>query len=109
LSHEGDKVVSPTHRPPLPAGNIPGTYICYRLSRPQGHSTAGRIMSVKNSIDTIGNRTRNFPVCNSIPQPTEPPRAPIANLEHQADVHGTGYECRANEESPFITIFNLTL
>jgi len=22
------KVVSPTHRPPLPPGNIPGTYFC---------------------------------------------------------------------------------
>ena len=26
-----------------PQGNIPGTYFCQRLSRPQGHS-AGRIM-----------------------------------------------------------------
>jgi hypothetical protein len=25
-AHEGDKVVSPTHRPPLPPGNIPGTH-----------------------------------------------------------------------------------
>jgi len=24
--HEGGKVVSPTHRPPLPPGNIPGTH-----------------------------------------------------------------------------------
>jgi hypothetical protein len=65
-------------------------------------------MSVKNSSDTIVNRTRNFPVCNSIPQPTELPRAPIANLYHQADVYGSVYECRANEESPFITIFNFS-
>jgi hypothetical protein len=28
LVHKGDKVVSPTHRPPLPPGNIPGTYFC---------------------------------------------------------------------------------
>jgi hypothetical protein len=28
LAHEGGKVVSPTHRPPLPPGNIPGTYFC---------------------------------------------------------------------------------
>jgi len=27
-SHEGGKVVSPTHRPPLPPGNIPGTHFC---------------------------------------------------------------------------------
>jgi hypothetical protein len=26
--HEGDKVVSPTHRPPLAPGNIPGTHFC---------------------------------------------------------------------------------
>jgi hypothetical protein len=26
-----------------PPGNIPGTYFCYRLSQPQGHSAAGRI------------------------------------------------------------------
>ena len=28
LAHEGGKVVSPTHRPPLPPGNIPGTHVC---------------------------------------------------------------------------------
>jgi len=27
-AHEGGKVVSPTHRPPLPTGNIPGTHFC---------------------------------------------------------------------------------
>ena len=26
LGHEGGKVVSTTHRPPLPPGNIPGTH-----------------------------------------------------------------------------------
>ena len=41
-AHEGGKVVSPTHRPPLPPGNIPGTHFCWRLSRPQGHTAAGR-------------------------------------------------------------------
>jgi len=25
---EGGKVVNPTHRPPLPPGNIPGTHFC---------------------------------------------------------------------------------
>jgi len=57
-AHEGGKVVSPTHRPPLPPGNIPGTHFCYRLSQPQCHSAAGRIMSMKDYNDTIGNRTR---------------------------------------------------
>jgi hypothetical protein len=40
-----------------------------RLSRPQGHSAAGRIMSVKNYSDTIGNRSRDLPVCSAVPQP----------------------------------------
>jgi len=78
-AHEGGKVVSPMHRPPLPPGNIPGTHFCYRLSQPQSHSTAGRIMSMKNSNDTIGNRTRDFPGCSAVPQPTAPPRAPYVN------------------------------
>ena len=40
-----------------PPGSIPGINFCSRLSRPQGRSTAGRIMSMKNSYDPIGNRT----------------------------------------------------
>jgi hypothetical protein len=27
-THEGGKVVSSRHRPPLPPGSIPGTYFC---------------------------------------------------------------------------------
>jgi hypothetical protein len=27
-AHEGDKVVSPTHRPSLPRGRIPSTHFC---------------------------------------------------------------------------------
>jgi len=57
------KVISlsglPTGRlypPPLP-GNIPDIHFCWRLSRPQFHSAAGRIMSMKNSNDTTGSRT----------------------------------------------------
>jgi hypothetical protein len=55
--------------PPLPSGNIPGTHFCWRLGRHRGHSAAGRIMSMKNSSDTIGNRSRDLPVCSSVPQP----------------------------------------
>jgi hypothetical protein len=36
-------------------------------------------MSVKNSSDTIGNRTRDVPVCSAVPQPTAPPRAPFCH------------------------------
>jgi hypothetical protein len=70
--HERGKFVSPTHRPPLPPGNIPGTHFCQRLSRPQGHNAAERIKSMKKSTDTIGNRTRDLPVCSAVPQPTAP-------------------------------------
>jgi len=61
---------------PPPPGNIPGTHFCWRLSQLQGHSAAGRIMSMKNFNDTIGNRTRHLPACSAVPQPTAPPRAP---------------------------------
>ena len=74
-AHEVGKVVSPTHRSPLPLGNIPGDQFCWRLSWRQGRSAARSIMSMKNSNDTIGNRTRDLPACSAVPQPTEPPRA----------------------------------
>ena len=31
---------------------------------------------MKNSSDTIGNRTRDLPTCNAVPQPTTLPRVP---------------------------------
>jgi hypothetical protein len=68
-AHEGGKVISPTHRPLLLPENISGTHFRWRLSRPQGHSPAGRIMSMKNSNDTIGNWSRDFTVYSSVPQP----------------------------------------
>ena len=40
----------------------------------QGHTAAGTIMSKKNSSDTIGNRTRDFPAGTEVPQPSAPPR-----------------------------------
>jgi hypothetical protein len=33
-------------------------------------------MSMKNSNDTIGNRSCDLPPCSAVPQPTAPPRAP---------------------------------
>ena len=75
--HTGGKVVSHTHRPSLPTGRIPGTQLCQRLSRPQGHNTTGRIKSLKNSSDYIGNGTRDLLACSAVPQPTAPPRTPV--------------------------------
>jgi hypothetical protein len=53
---------------------LPFTHFCYRLSYPQGHGAAGGIMSMKNSNDTIGNRTRELPDVKAVSQPTAPLR-----------------------------------
>ena len=66
-AQDGGKVDSPTHRPPLPLRNASGTHFFWRLSRPQGHSAIGRIMSMKNSNDTIWNRTSDLPICSTAP------------------------------------------
>jgi hypothetical protein len=46
----------------------PDTHFCWRPSRPQGHSAAGRIMSMENSCD--------LPACSAEPKPTATQRAP---------------------------------
>jgi len=68
-----------------PQGNIPGTHFFQRLSQPQNHSAVGKIISMKNFHDTIGNRTRDFPACSAVPQPTAPLRAP----RHVTTIHET--------------------
>ena len=46
---------------------------------------------MKNSIDTIGNRTRDLPICSAVPQPTAPPRGPDATIgEGNYSRHFTG-------------------
>ena len=65
-AHEGVKFVSHANK------NL-GSLFFMRLSRPQGRSGAGRIMSMNNSNDTIRNRTRDLPACDAVPQPTAPP------------------------------------
>jgi hypothetical protein len=50
---DGGEVVSPTRPPSFTHRKIPGTHFCYRLSRPQGHSAAGRIRSIDKSNDLI--------------------------------------------------------
>jgi len=40
-AQDGGKVVSLTHRRPLPPGNSPGTHSWQRPSRTQGHSAIG--------------------------------------------------------------------
>jgi len=69
-AHEGGKVVSPTHRPPLTPEDTAGNHFCYRQRRSQWHSVAARIMSMKNSSDSIGNRTHDRTACSAVPQRT---------------------------------------
>jgi hypothetical protein len=67
------------NQPPFTPRKIPGTHFCYRLSRLQGHSVAGRIMSTEKSNDFIGNRSHNLPACSIVPQATMLPHAPCAD------------------------------
>ena len=47
------------------------------MSQLQRHRAAGRIISMKISNDTIGNRTSDLTVCTAVPQPIAPPRTPF--------------------------------
>jgi hypothetical protein len=63
LTNSGE-VVSLTRR-----RKIPGTHFCWRLSRPQGYSAAGKIRSNEKSHDFTENRTRHLPACSIMHQP----------------------------------------
>jgi hypothetical protein len=58
-AHDGGKIVSPTHRPHLPGSKYFWYSFLLEAELPQGHRAAGRDMSMKNSNDTIENRTRD--------------------------------------------------
>ena len=57
---------------PPPPENIPGAHFCWRLSRSQGDSAAGRIKSKENPNDPIGNETR------AVAQTIAPPPTPLS-------------------------------
>jgi len=48
---------------------------------------------MKNSSDTNENRTRNFPACSAVPQPSAPLRAPNKSLSIwiKSGTHNTGH------------------
>ena len=55
-------------------------------------------MSMKNSSDTIGNRTRDLPACSAVPQPTVPPHTPDLLLKIQITVNSVFIEDTDNCE-----------
>jgi hypothetical protein len=55
---------------------LPLPYFYSRLGRPQGHSATGTVISMKNSSDTIGSRTRHL-TSSLVPQPTGRPRVTL--------------------------------
>ena len=67
MPHWDMPVVILKHRPHLPPENSLRTHFSWRLNRPQGHSAIGRIMSMKNSNDTICKRTSDLPICSTVP------------------------------------------
>ena len=66
------KVVSHTHQPPLPPGNISGTQFSWSLIRSQVF-VGPELLCKKNSNESIGNRTCVLPACRAMPHPTAPP------------------------------------
>ena len=54
------------------------------MSRPLGHSAAGRIRWMKNPIDTIGNLTPNSPARSRVLQPTA---IPLLHTEYSVKVN----------------------
>jgi hypothetical protein len=77
MGSDGDEVVSLRRQPLFTPRKFPGTYFCYRLSRPQGHSAAERMRSTETSDNLIGNRIRNLPACSTMIQPSTLPRTSI--------------------------------
>ena len=62
------RVVSFTLWPPFPLPRPQD--ICVVLISVRGPRSTGRINSMKNSNDLLGNRTHDLPACSAVPQPT---------------------------------------
>ena len=57
------------HRPPLPLRKFSWYSFLFQV---ESIPASGRIMSMKNSNDISGNRTRDLPACSAVPQTTHP-------------------------------------
>jgi hypothetical protein len=63
---DGGEVVSLERRlAALYLKKILSTHYSYKLSRPQGHSTAGRIRQIEKSSSLIGNRNNDLQACST--------------------------------------------
>ena len=71
-AHEGGKVVSLTHRPPL----LPRRY-SWSSFLLEAESTPGTQCGQKDYVNEKWNRTRDLPACSAVPQLTVPPCAPL--------------------------------
>ena len=70
------KVVSSTHWLLLPPRKYSWYSFLLGAESSQGHSAPRKIMSIKNSIVTIGNGTHDLTAFSTVPQPTALLRAP---------------------------------
>jgi hypothetical protein len=60
-------------------------------------------MSMKNSNDTIGNRTRDLPVHSAVPQPTAPPLAAIVGWQGPERLYTDNSRIRTSRLRQFIS------
>ena len=76
-AYESGKVVSPTHRRPLSNGKYSWYSFLLQAESTQELWCGISIKPMKNSSDTIGNRTRGLQTFTAVPQPTAPSRNAI--------------------------------
>ena len=56
---------------------------------------------MKNSNDTIGNRTRDLPACSAVPQPTAPPRTPgLYSMRCKKAIYERNFNAESNWKTP---------
>ena len=79
-AHEGVRVVSLTHRPPLPPREDPWYWFQLEAESTRGVIVRLEKLSMNNFSDPIGNRTRDLSVCSAVPHPTAPLRTATSSV-----------------------------
>ena len=72
-AHDGGKVVSPMHRPPLPPRKHSWYSFLLAAESTPGPQCDRKNRISENFIDTIRNRTRDLTACSAVPHRTAPP------------------------------------